>query len=249
VASTPYGPRVADLIFEHPRLAQIYDALEPDRPDLETYVQLVTEFRARTVLDIGCGTGTLACMLAMQGVQVVAVDPARASLEVARSKPDGYRVRWLHCDATALPPLMADLATMTGNVAQVFTTDEGWDLTLRGARAALRPGGRLVFESRIPAKMAWLEWNRERSHRTLVIEGVGPLETWAELLDVRHDLVSFRQTFAFKRDGEVLTSDSTLRFRDRDEIIDSVLRAGMTVEEVRDAPDRPGREFVFIARR
>jgi hypothetical protein len=97
--------------------------------------------------------------------------------------------------------------------------------------------------------MAWLEWNRERSHRTLVIEGVGPLETWAELLDVRHDLVCFRQTFAFKRDGEVLTSDSTLRFRDRDDIIASVLRAGMTVEEVRDAPDRPGREFVFIARR
>src|SRR5947209_3347600 len=77
-----------------------------------------------TVLDIGCGTGTLASSLAQRGVEVVAVDPARASLDVARSKPDAHRVRWLHSDATALPRLRADLATMTGNVAQVFITDE-----------------------------------------------------------------------------------------------------------------------------
>jgi SAM-dependent methyltransferase len=240
---------MADLIFEHPRLAQIYDALDPDRADLDLYARFVTEVGARTVLDIGCGTGTLACLLAQRGVEVVAVDPARASLDVARSKPDAHRVRWLHSDATALPPLRADLATMTGNVAQVFITDEEWGSTLRGVRSALRPGGRLVFETRDPAKKAWLEWNRERSYRRIVIDGVGPLETWGELSDVQHDLVSFRMTVAFERDGAVFTSDSTLRFRDRDDIVDSLLRTGMTVEDVRDAPDRPGREFVFIARR
>ena len=61
-------------------------------------------------------------------------------------------------------------------------------------------------------------------------------------------LVSFRYTFAFT-DGEILTSDSTLRFRGRDEITGSLRKAGFTVAEVRDAPDRPGLEFVFIARR
>jgi len=39
-----------------------------------------------------------------------------------------------------------------------------------------------------------------------------------------------------------------LRFRDRDEIAASLAAVGFAVEDVRDAPDRPGREFVFIAR-
>jgi hypothetical protein len=59
--------------------------------------------------------------------------------------------------------------------------------------------------------------------------------------------VSFRYTFAFA-DGEVLNSDSTLRFRGRDEVTASLRAAGFTVTEVRDAPDRPGLEFVFVAR-
>src|SRR5690606_35551919 len=56
-----------------------------------------------------------------------AVDPAAASLEVARTKPGADRVRWIHGYETDLPRLSVDLATMTGNVAQVFLTDEEWD--------------------------------------------------------------------------------------------------------------------------
>jgi hypothetical protein len=46
-----------------------------------------------------------------------------------------------------------------------------------------------------------------------------------------------------------LTADSTLRFRSRDELANSLMAADLVVDEVRDAPDRPGREFVFVARR
>ena len=56
-------------------------------------------------------------------------------------------------------------------------------------------------------------------------------------------------TFVLDSDSAALTSDSTLRFRSRDELADSLAAANLDVEEVRDAPDRPGREFVFIARR
>ena len=61
-------------------------------------------------------------------------------------------------------------------------------------------------------------------------------------------LVSFRSTCVFP-DGEVLTSDSTLRFRERDEVEAALIDHGYAVDEVRDAPDRPSKEFVFFARR
>jgi len=240
---------VADAIFEEPRLAEIYDPLDPDRSDLDAYAALAGEFSAVTVLDVGCGTGTLACLLAARGLEVIAADPAAASLDVARRKPGAGGVRWLHADATALPPLQVDLAAMTGNVAQVFITGEEWAATLGAVRKALRPGGRLVFESRDPEKKAWLEWNRDQTYRRVVIPGVGPVQTWTDLMDVRGSLVSFRMTFVFGSDGAVLTSDSTLRFRSRDELANSLAAADLVVDEVRDAPDRPGREFVFIARR
>ena len=242
---------MADAIFEEPRLAEIYDPLDPDRPDLDVYAAMAAEWGAQSVLDVGCGTGTLACLLARRGVQVTGIDPAAASLAVARRKPGADRVRWLHGAATALPGLAApqsDLATMTGNVAQVFVTGQGWAATLAAVRQVLRPGGRLVFESRDPAGQAWLEWNRDRTYRRVVISGAGPVQTWTDLTRAEGDLVSFRMTFVFEHDGAVLTSDSTLRFRSRGGLADSLASAGLTVEEVRDAPDRPGREFVFVAR-
>ena len=105
---------------------------------------------------------------------------------------------------------------------------------MRCSRNPIEAG--LVFESRDPAKKAWLEWKRESSHRRIVIEGVGPLERWVELSDVQHNLVSFRMTFAFEDVGTVLTSDSTLRFRERDEIVESLQRAAMTRVRLHGAP-------------
>jgi ubiquinone/menaquinone biosynthesis C-methylase UbiE len=240
---------VADALFSEPRLAEHYDPLDPDRSDLDAYVALATESGARAVLDIGCGTGTLACLLARRGVQMTAADPAAASLAVARRKPGAEHVHWLQADAASLPPLQVDLVTMTGNVAQVFLTGQEWAVALRSAHQALRPGGRLVFESRDPARAAWLEWTRDQTYRRVVVPGAGSVETWTDLTAVEGNLVSFRTTFVLGRDRTVLTSDSTLRFRSRDELTRSLLAAGLVVDDVRDAADRPGREFVFIASR
>ncbi|NYJ03815.1 class I SAM-dependent methyltransferase [Petropleomorpha daqingensis] len=233
---------MADAHFTEPRLVALYDVLEGGREDLAPYLALAEEVGARSVVDVGCGTGTLACLLAERGLDVVGVDPAAASLEVARRKPHADRVRWVLGDATALPPLQADLVTMTGNVAQVFLEDDDWAAALRAVHAALRPGGRFVFETRRPEREAWREWTPERTTTR-----IGDVETWQDVTDVRDGRVSFRTTFVFE-DG-VLTSDSTLRFRTRAELDGSLAEAGFVVDDVRDAPDRPGREFVVLCRR
>jgi len=240
---------MTDDAFTHPRLAALYDPLDPDRGDLDAYVGMAEEFGARRVLDIGCGTGVFALLLADRGKEVVGVDPAQASIDVARAKPGSERVRWICGDATALPPLRVDLATMTANVAQAVVEPGDWQATLRGAHAALRPGGRLVFETRVPARRAWEEWTREQSHSVTEVDGIGAVETWVQVTEVTGPLVSFRWTYRLAADGQVLTSDSTLRFREREEIEADLDAQGYVLEDVREAPDRPGREYVFVARR
>jgi len=237
-----------DDAFDDPRLAALYDPLDPDRSDLDVYAALTDELGARSVLDVGCGTGVFALMLAARGLEVTGVDPAAAMIDDARAKPGADRVRWIHGDGTTLPPLAVDLATMTGNAAQAIVDPADWSGTLRGVHDALRPGGRLVFETRDPARRAWLDWNREASHDVTDVDGVGPVETWVDLLDVSLPLVSFRWTWVFT-DGDMRTSDSTLRFREREEVETDLAASGYVIEDVRDAPDRPGRELVFVARR
>jgi len=240
---------VPDAIFDDPRLARVYDPLDPDRSDLDVYEAIVAELGAVSVLDVGCGTGTFACRLALRDIDVVGVDAAKASLDIAASKPGGERVRWLHGDATTLAPMQVDAAFMTANVAQVFLTDDEWLATLRGIRSALRPGGTLVFEVRDPARRAWEQWTPALTHVAVDVAGIGVVESWEEVTTVDGELVTFRSTTNFTVENLLLESVSTLRFRERSAVEASLVAARFELREVRDAPDRPGREFVFLARR
>jgi SAM-dependent methyltransferase len=238
---------VPDAIFADPRLAQVYDAFDGPRDDLDAYLAIAAELGAERVLDVGCGTGSLAILLAGTGRTVVGVDPAAASLAVARSKDANAAVTWVHSDATQVPAVGADLAVMTGNVAQVFLTDHDWAQVLQAVGAALRPHGYLVFETRRPERRAWEEWVADTGPVTLDLPHIGPVEQRREVTGVDLPLVSFRYTYTFLADGTVITSDSTLRFRGRAELESSLAAEDYRVLDVRQAPDRPGREFVFIA--
>ncbi|MCG7285485.1 class I SAM-dependent methyltransferase [Cellulomonas sp. ACRRI] len=237
-----------DPIFADPRLAPLYDVFDDDRADLELYRAVAREVGARRVLDVGCGTGTLALLLAGDGLAVTGVDPAAASLDVARAKPGADRVTWLHGDATTLPPLAVDLVTMTGNVAQVFLEDADWSATLRGIRAALAPGGHLVLETRRPEARAWEAWAEGEAGSERDVPGTGRVVEEFAVTAVTLPLVSFRSVFRFP-DGTEVPSASTLRFRTLAEVRASLAAAGLTVVDVRDAPDRPGLEHVVLARR
>ena len=235
--------RDPDATFSDPRQAVLYDVFNNDRSDLEAYVRIADEVEAHRVVDVGCGTGSLAVRLAALGFSVTGVDPAEASLDVARAKPNAELVRWVHGDATSLVGLeAADLAVMTGNVAQVFVSDEDWYATLRAIRTCLRPGGWFVFETRRSDVRDWETWDLAPSPvampdgRTAVVS--------CTVTEVALPFVTFEGSTAIGK--EIMRSTSTLRFRERSELERDLSRYGFNVLDVRDAPDRPGKEMVFL---
>src|SRR5262245_43744792 len=68
--------RIAALLAERPDEADFYDKFLLER----------IPSNARTVLEIGCGTGRLARALAAQGVSVTAIDLSPEMIRVARER-------------------------------------------------------------------------------------------------------------------------------------------------------------------
>ncbi|WP_438395875.1 class I SAM-dependent methyltransferase [Caballeronia sp. DA-9] len=213
-------------LYTDPRLVALYDTLNPAAADTAFYLALAAG--KRHVIDLGCGTGLLACELAAQGARVIGVDPARAMLQVARKRLHAGQVDWIEGDAGALallPP--ADLALMTGHVAQVFIDDSAFLATLKAARHALRTGGELAFESRNPAARAWDAWTPARSLRKIAVEGAGEVEVWLDnVSEHAHSVVRFSTHYRFSASGEELISQSELRFRSQDELVALLHEAG-----------------------
>lgn len=243
-----------DPVFSHPRLAALYDVFDDDRSDLDAYTSMVDEFGAASVLDIGCGTGAFLVRLAASrpDLDPTGIDPAAASLDVARSKPFADRIRWILGGACELveasPPVAVDLAVMTGNVAQVFVTDPDWRDALAGAATTVRSGGVFVVETRDPSARAWERWTPSLTHQERSIPGIGDVEMHTEVIAATLPMVTFESRFRFP-DGEQVTSVSTLRFRSDAEIRHDLDLTGFDVVDRRDAPDRPGLEWVFVCRR
>ncbi len=241
-----YGRTMPDPIFADTRLARLYDAFDGSRIDLNAYLAIIHDLGVGTLLDVGCGTGTLALLATAVGVTVTGVDPAAASVEVARSKPRADEVRWHVGTAVDAPTEQVDLATMTGNAAQVFLTDEAWLETLVAIRERLRPGGWFVFETRRPEARAWEQW-AEPHEAGQTFPGLGLVVERRTFVRVDLPLVTFGGEYEFP-DGSTVPSESTLRFRDDAENRSLLDRAGFVVDELRQAPDRPGLEFVYLCR-
>jgi hypothetical protein len=84
---------------------------------------------------------------------------------------------------------------------------------------------------------------------TLDVPEMGRVESWIDATDIAGEVMSYRRTYIIAADGTTLTSYSTRRFRSRADIDGSLQSAGFSMLDVRDAPDRPGREWVFVAQK
>jgi SAM-dependent methyltransferase len=229
--AAPDGP--PDVVeFADRRLTELYDLVNPAGPDTEFYQDLAGRLDARTIVDLGCGTGLLISRLARPDRRLVGIDPAPEMLAVARGRTRDGDGTWVEGTSDALRDWGADLVVMTGHVAQILVDDDDWRATLASMRRTLRPGGWLAFESRNPSAQTWRTWTPEASHREVILPSGEPLEVWYDVVAVDGDRVTHEVHYRFAAPGPELVSTLELRYRSESALVEGLESAGFEVEHI-----------------
>jgi len=218
--------------YADPRLAALYDALNPAGPSTAFYLSLPGAPPAR-ILDVGCGTGLLACEFATRGYDVTGADPAAAMLATARGRPGGGQVRWIQASAAGLDTGMGpdagpgfDLIIMTGHVFQLLLADRDVRAALRVLARHLAPGGRLAFETRNPAVREWQDWNPRDTRQRVQAAGV-TADVHYDISAVAGELVSYETWFQFAGARAPVVVPDTLRFTGQAQVAAFLADAGL----------------------
>lgn len=221
---------MVDRLFSDVELANLYDAFCPRerRRDFDFYLPLV--MAADSVLDLGCGTGTLLHEARRMGHKgyLCGLDPAIGMIEVARQHPD---IEWILGDLpSANLKRRFNLIVMTGHAFQVLVEDEELRRTLNAIRVALAPPGYFAFETRNPAAREWETWPQKYAGE--VTDGLGRSVTVTCKVEKRLEggVLSFTQTYASPAWEQKRVSWSTLRFLDSSTLTRFLTEAGLVVE-------------------
>jgi SAM-dependent methyltransferase len=134
--------------------ADVYDSLyqEKDYGKECDYIEALLHgyhCRPNTILDLGCGTGSHALILAGRGYEVTGVDRSGAMLEIARKRAAaaGLKIAFREGDMTSLSlHEKYDAVVSLFSVMGFHTTDDALAAALRTVRNALVPGGMFVFD-------------------------------------------------------------------------------------------------------
>ena len=231
-------------------VAALYDVLNGWGPGDDFYLALVMD--ARSVLDVGCGTGALLHRARQAGHagRLCGVDPDRAMLDVARRHTD---IEWVTGTAASMTwDREFELATMTGHAFQVLIGDDELRASLAAIRRALTDGGRFAFETRNPFARAWESWN-PRNATDVVARSGQPVRVSHEVESVTSDIVTLTETTS-DPDGLALRVDrASLRFLDVDTLAGFLASAGFEIEAQyggwsREPFDPASPEIITVAR-
>ncbi|MNW47094.1 Glycine/sarcosine/dimethylglycine N-methyltransferase [compost metagenome] len=157
--------KCGDNMTSYRKFAYVYDELMRDMPYSEWLKFARTAWEKygmpKTVVDLGCGTGSLSIPLANDGFQVTGIDLSGDMLSVAHRKTEmtsnGARLmregglRWVQQDMTAWKmPEPVDAVISFCDCLNYLLEEEDIVLTFRQTYAGLKEGGTFLFDVHHP---------------------------------------------------------------------------------------------------
>lgn len=185
-------------------LAASYDRLTNDvdyRATVDFYWQILAQegLKPRTAVDLACGTGSVALLLAEKGLHVTAVDMSEEMLCVAVQKAQGkkdppvfvcQRLEELRL------PRGVDLAVCALDSLDYITEPEKCREAIRRAYRALNPGGCFIFDVNTPRKL------RAMDGQVFLDEDDDVYCVWRGEFDEKTNICSYGMDL-FQRRGDV----------------------------------------------
>ena len=185
-------------------LAQSYDRLTND-VDYEATVDFYYEIlkreglTPRTAVDLACGTGSVALILARKGLQVTAVDMSWQMLMVAQQKAaeaDLYPQFVCQPLQQLRLPRGVDLAVCALDSMDYITNPEDCQEAIRRVYKSLNPGGCFIFDVNTPEKL------RAMDGQVFLDEDDDVFCVWRGEFDAQTNICSYGMDL-FQRNGNV----------------------------------------------
>ena len=240
-------------------LAGCYDALTgdvgyPRRADFLEKIFRRSRVPVRTVLDLACGTGTMTCLLARRGYEMIGVDESGEMLAAAREKAEAL-------EEGVTPPLFlqqemtrldlygtVEAAVCCLDSLNYLTTPRQVQRTFGRLGLFVQPGGVLVFDINSADKLRGLDG------QVFLDEGEDVYCVWRTAFSPRGGICTYyMDIFRRRADGAWDRSFEEHRQRayETEELAVWLREAGFTAVrfhgDLRMGPPRPGEQRIYVS--
>jgi len=137
--------------------AEAYDTVYEDKDyprEIDAILRVIAQYgqtRIDNIVDLGCGTGRHAVLLAQRGYEVVGVDRSKPMLTIATRRaaatPGKGKIQFVHSDIRSFASVRSfDAAMMMFNVLGYIVTNDDLIAAFNCVHASLLPGALFIFD-------------------------------------------------------------------------------------------------------